>query len=228
MVTAMAEPTLASETGAQIAALPLAQERPLIITDADEVLFAFMAAFEAFLEETGHFFDWSSFRLDGNIRRRSDSQPVERQQVLRILADFFAARTATIPPVAGAADALAALSRRAQVVVLSNIPIDHRPTRRAALARHGMDYPLVASSGPKGPAVSALAEVVAAPVFFLDDGPSHHASVAHHASRVRRLHLIADRRLAALVGPEVDCHHRPAHWGEARTLIEAELAAAGY
>lgn len=227
MTAATAEATLAAETGAQIAALRLARARPLIVSDADEVLFAFMAAFEAFLEETGHFFDWSSFRLNGNIRRRSDSLPVDRERIGRFLEDFFAARTATLPPVAGAADALAALSRRAQVVVLSNIPYDQRRTRRAALARHGMDYPLVVSSGPKGPAVGALAEAVAAPVFFVDDGPAHHASVARHARRVRRLHLIADRRLAPLVGP-VDCHHRPAHWGEARTLIEAELAAAGY
>jgi hypothetical protein len=206
----------------------LSADRPLIVTDADEVLFAFMAAFESYLEETGHYFDWSSFALDGNVRLRADSTPVPRAGVLGLLEAFFEHHTAALEPVPGAAAALESLSRRAQVVVLSNIPAAQEAARRASLARHGMAYPLIANTGEKGPAVGRLAEAVAAPVFFLDDGPRHHASVARCAPRVRRLHMVADARLAALLGPVADAHHAVRHWPEARTVIEAELAAAGY
>ena len=212
----------------QIAALTLDGGRPLIVTDADEVLFAFMAAFEEHLEDNGHYFDWSSFALDGNIRRRGDGAAADRDAIMRLLDGFFDSRTANMDAVPGASPALAALSRRAQVVVLSNLPYARRGERRRALVRNGMDYPLVANTGPKGPAVGALARRVDAPVFFIDDGPNHHGSVAGHAGAVRRLHMIADRRLAALLGPAPDSHHRVDEWPRARAIIEAELAAAGY
>jgi len=213
---------------APVAELALVPDRPLIVTDADEVLFAFMAAFERFLEETGHYFDWASYALDGNVRTRADDAPVPRVGIRGLLDAFFERHTTALEPVPGAAAALEGLSRRAQVVVLSNIPAAQQAARRTALARHGMDYPLIANAGDKGPTVCVLAERVAAPVFFLDDGPRHHASVARCAPRVRRLHMIADARLAALLGPVPDAHHAVRHWPEAQAVIEAELAAAGY
>ena len=57
---------------------------------------------------------------------------------------------------------------------------------------------------------------------------SKHEPVARHAAHVRRLHLIADARLARLLGPVAESHHSPEHWGEAADLIESELRAAGY
>ncbi len=212
----------------RIAELSIATDRPLIVTDADEVLFLFMAAFERHLEDNGHYFDWSSFALDGNIRRHGDDAVADRDAVMALLNRFFDTRTGTLEPVPGASEALAALSRRAQVVVLSNVPWDRRAERRRALVHHGMDYPLIANVGPKGPAVGALARRVEAPVFFIDDGPNHHGSVAVHARAVRRVHMIADRRLAVLVGPAPDSHHRIDDWPGARAAIEAELTAAGY
>ena len=221
-------PPIAAAQAAQLAELDLRADRPLLISDADEVLFRFMAAFVTFLEETGHGFDWSSFALTGNIRRRGETLPLEQAEVGRLLATFYDRHTGDMEPVAGAAEALAGLSARLQIVVLSNIPLAQLPARRAALSRHRMDYPLIAGAGPKGPLVRALAEAVPAPVFFIDDGPSHHRSVARHAARVRRLHMIADSRLARLVVDSPDSHHRPADWGAARALIESELDAAGY
>ena len=221
-------PGIAPAQTAQLAELRLRADRPLLIADADEVLFQFMAAFEAFLEETGHSFDWSSFALTGNIRRCGESLPLEQAEVGRLLATFYDRHTGDMAPVAGAAEALAALSARLQIVVLSNIALSQRPARRQALSRHRMDYPLIAGAGPKGPLVRALAEAVPAPVFFIDDGPSHHRSVARHAARVRRLHMIANARLARLVEKSPDSHHRPADWRAARALIESELDAAGY
>ena len=91
-----------------------------------------------------------------------------------------------------------------------------------------MAYPLIANSGPKGPAVSALAARAGAPVFFIDDGPNHHRSVARHANHVRRIHMIADARLARLIDQAPDSDHRADDWPTLRALIEGELSEHGF
>ena len=211
----------------QIEALPLEARRPLIVTDADEVLFVFMADFEQYLDEHGHYFDWRSYALLGNVRRRSDDGAVDWDMTRRLLDGFFDARTESMDVAPGASESLATLNRRAQIVVLSNLPHTRRPERSRALELSGMDYPLISNEGPKGPAVHALAARVEAPVFFIDDAPTHHESVAEHADAVRRLHMVADSRLARIV-PAADSHHRVDDWPGARAIIEAELSAAGY
>lgn len=211
----------------QIEALPLEARRPLIVTDADEVLFVFMADFERYLDEQGHYFDWSSYALFGNVRRRSDRGAVDWDMTRRLLDGFFDARTESMDAAPGAPESLATLNRRAQIVVLSNLPHTRRPERSRALELSGMDYPLISNEGPKGPAVHALATRVEAPVFFIDDTPKHHESVSEHANAVRRLHMVADSRLARIV-PAADSHHRVDDWPGARAIIEAELSAAGY
>ncbi len=221
------------DVAAQLAALVLDGARPLIICDADEVLFEFMAGFETFLEDNGMFFDWRSFALAGNIHYRSTGGAAPRalpaDEVPGLIERFFAECTETLRPVPGAASALTALGqRRAQVVVLSNLPLDQRSARRRALVRHDMDYPLVANVGGKGPAVRDLAARVRAPVFFLDDIPHNHAAVSRAAADVVRLHFIADPRLARLLGPAAHCHHRADNWPEARAIIERHLDERGY
>jgi hypothetical protein len=228
MVKPLTDRDIAPEQLAQLDDISLSAELPLLITDADEVLFAFMAAFEAFLQDTGHFFDWSSFALTGNIRRQSDSSAVDGADVGNLLATFFVECTGSMAPVEGAAEALSALSERLQIIVLSNLPLEQRPVRQKALHDHGMGYPLIAGAGPKGPLVARIAEAVSAPVFFVDDGPNHHGSVARHADHVRRLHMIADKRLARMLAAAPHSHHRADDWREARRLIEGELDAAGF
>ena len=118
--------------------------------------------------------------------------------------------------------------RRSQVIVLSNVPFAQTEPRRRWLARHGLAYPLIANIGPKGPAVRDLAGRTDAPVYFIDDSPQHHAAVARVAERVRRLHFVADARLARLLGPAPDSHHRADSWPEARTFLETDLTEQGY
>lgn len=210
---------------AQIAALRLDPARPLLAVDADEVLFYFMRGFAAWLQGRELYFDWASFALAGNIRSRGDNQPVAREAVGGLLQDFFAEATAAMDPVDGAAESLARLSRHYTIVVLSNQPASAKAARTSALARHGMAYPVLANSGPKGPAMAALIQsqgaAISRPVAFVDDIPSHLHSVAIHAPDTRRLHFIADPRLAPLLGPAEHSHARLQSWQE----IEADLMA---
>ena len=221
---AMPHPAVAE----QLTAIELDPARPLIVTDADEVLFAFMEGFEDFLHRRELFYDWSSFALIGNVRRKSDDSQASPEEVRQILKDFFVDRTEKLRPVDHAAASLDALSRRAQVLVLSNIPPAHRDARRRALKTHDMDYPLIANIGPKGAVVAHLAGLVDAPVFFIDDIPGNHTSVKIAAEHVQRLHFVADPRLARMLDPAEDSHHRLDSWPEMRGHIESHLERHGF
>ncbi len=212
----------------QIDRIKIDSARPLLITDADEVLLQFVRALETHLLGIDLYLDLSSFALTGNIKQRADDRALEASEVKRVLADFFEARTETVAPVMGAAEALAELSRRAQIVVLSNMPTHLAEARRRGLARHGMDYPVIANSGKKGPPVRYLAAAAApAPSFFMDDIPGNHDSVAAEAGEVIRLHFVADPRLARLVKTAESAHVRIDDWPAARNYIERHLDGAG-
>lgn len=208
----------------QLAELALDPGRPLLISDADEVLFDFMATFVGFVEERGHYYDWKTFALTGNIRRPHDHTALPPAEVRDLINTFFAERTETIPPVAGAADALRGLTQDGvQVVVLSNLPLAQRADRARALSRHGMDYPIVANAGLKGPTVRALAEQAKAPAAFIDDIGHHHESVAEHAAAVHRLHFSSHPRLRALQGHIPTAHHQAESWEELAAEVRARL-----
>ncbi|MSP83458.1 MAG: hypothetical protein EXQ94_11160 [Alphaproteobacteria bacterium] len=208
----------------QIAEIALAPDRPLVLCDADEVIFDFMTAFEASLARDGLYYTWSEFKLNGNIRRIDDDRPVANVRAL--VEDFFAASTRDLGVIEGAREGLVAIAKLAQVVVLTNLPIANRGDRRVALSRIGLNFPVVANLGSKGPPVRALAARVAGPVYFIDDSPSHHADVAEQANHVRRLHFVGHARLAGLIGQAPASHYRAATWPELAARIVAELSQA--
>lgn len=213
---------------AQLAGLALTPGRPIVVSDADEVLFAFMAGFESYLQSQSFSFHWDSYALLGNIRRAADGVAVDRPEVQRLLAGFFVARTEHLAPIPGAAQGLAALARRAQVVVLSNVPHGQREARVKALAGNGMAYPLIANQGSKGRAVRALADRVNAPVLFIDDIPNQHTSVREAVADAFCLHFVGEPRLARLLPPAEASDHRADTWAEALPVLEARLDALGY
>lgn len=218
--------SLPEEVLEQLATLRLQAERPLIISDADEVLLQFVRALEAYLDEQGLKLELGSFALTGNIRDRATDTALPGPDVRELLQLFFEERTGHIDAVDGAAEALSVLARRAQIVVVSNVPFHLAEARRRNLERHGMDYPVIANSGGKGAVVARLAAAVRAPVFFLDDIPRNLASVAEHAAQVVRMHFVADPRLARLLGPAEHSHVRLDTWPEARRYIEGRLSEA--
>ncbi|MBM3490430.1 MAG: hypothetical protein FJX68_08265 [Alphaproteobacteria bacterium] len=213
---------------AQLEALSLDPGRPLIVADADEVLLQFVRGLEAFLADEGLYLELASFALTGNVRHRGSGEALAGTAVKTLIERFFAERMEEMQPVEGAAAALAALSERAQVMVLSNVPLERREARARLLARHGMPYPLVANAGTKGGALAYLAGRVAAPIVFLDDIPHNIAAVALSAEAVIRVHFVADSRLARLLLPAADCHARHDDWPSARNFIEERLAQHGY
>ena len=198
---------------------PINQDRPLIICDADEVLVEFIKGLERFLARQDLLLDLASFRIHGNVRHQATGHVLEDDRVTRLIDEFFASDTAVLDAVPGAATALADLSRHATIIVLSNLPASAREARAKNLAGHGMAYPVIAGSGPKGNIIQPLIAEMRAPVVFIDDLPPHHASVAGVAPHVHRLHFVADKRLASLIGPSPHAHARIDTWPEAAAWI---------
>lgn len=197
--------------------------RPLIICDADEVLLQFVAGLDRYLERRSLYLDLTSFRIHGNVKRRTTNEPVADDAVSELLEAFFASETRHLDVVPGAAEALARLSGRAQVLILSNLPDTARPARIENLTGHGMPYPVIAGKGLKGHVVKRLIDGFAPPVVFIDDLPPHIASVAGETPCVHRLHFIADERLARLLPKAADAHARIDTWPEAAEWITSVI-----
>lgn len=195
---------------------------PLVIVDADEVVLRFVDGFDRHLRRQGLYLDLGSYRLHGNVRRIGDHSAVLDVEVTALL-DEFRSDLDWLEPVDGAREALAALGSRAQIVVLSNITTAQAEPRARNLSDLGIGCPLVANSGPKGPAVKHLADRVSAPAFFIDDIPGHLSSVAEAAPQVVRIHLVGDERLKPLLPPAKDAHLHAPDWPAARSFIENHL-----
>lgn len=212
----------------QIEALDLIKGRPLIVTDCDEVLMQFLVGLETYLETQGLWLDLRSYALSGNIKHLGSNEPVPQAEMPALLQGFFSTSAGSLLPVPGASDALRSLSNRAQIVVLTNVPLAEKAARTRNLVEQGMAYPVIANKGLKGGAVRMLADRVKAPVFFLDDIPHNIASVAKAHDACHLLHFIADKRLAKLMGQAPDSHFHTTEWPDAHAFISARLDASGF
>jgi hypothetical protein len=201
--------------------------KPLLITDCDEVLLHMVRHFGTWLGET-HDIDFTPDGADfaNSMRRRGDSSVIEREEMWGLLDGFFPAEMERQTLVPHAREALAALSARANIVVLTNLQDHCREHRIAQLANHGIEHRVECNQGGKGSPVARLIEEFAPTVtVFVDDLAVHHESVAKHAPEVFRLHMVAEPSLAPSVVPAAHAHARIDDWLVARDWIEARFDA---
>ncbi|THD36047.1 MAG: HAD family hydrolase [Sphingomonas sp.] len=202
--------------------------RPLLICDCDEVLLHMVRHFGVWLRERHDV----SFAPDGgdfaNSMTRADGSPVEREAMWGMLNEFFPAEMERQTLVPGAAEALAALSETADIVILTNLGDHCRDHRIAQLAKHGINHRVETNQGGKGGPVAALVAEYGDPVtVFVDDLAHHHESVARHAPEVHRLQLIAEPAMAPTVPPAPFAHARIDDWADARDWIIQRFSAKG-
>lgn len=189
----------------------------------DEVLGLFMEGFGRFLETRGLEFRVDRFALFQNIYRPGETEHLAIEEGRGHFDDFFRYGSGDMEPAPGAAEALAALSRQAGVVIFTNAPGPARLARARWLGRHRMDYPLVLNTGPKGPLAAAMAAQVHGPVVFIDDLMPNLDSVAQNAPQVVRFQMVADPRLRPLAPTAPERHPRIDDWGDLRQAIEAAI-----
>lgn len=199
--------------------------RPLVVSDADEVLLAFLEGLEGFLEGQGYRLALERFAIHGQVRSLATGETVADAEVSLLLKRFYLEAPA-LSAVPGAVAALARLSEVADVLILSNVPAEAGSRRADNLKALGFTAPLVQNDGLKGEALAQLAARAQAPVVFIDDLPPHLASVAERAPQVRRLQFIADPRLARMAPQAAAAQARIDSWPEAVRWIETALTAA--
>jgi hypothetical protein len=206
----------------RLSKLGISPARPLVIVDVDEVLGLFMQGFGRFLEGRGYEFRVDRFALFQNIYRPGALEHLDLDEGRKLFDDFFRTGCGEIEPAPGAVRALRRLSRRAEILILSNAPAEAEQLRGDWLKRHGLPEALILSSGPKGPITAALVAQTAQRTAFVDDLIPNLDSVAEHAPATARFQHVADFRLRPLA-PRSEQHRRIDDWTELGEAIAAAL-----
>ena len=193
--------------------------RPLVICDVDEVVVHFTRDFEAYIARHGLHLTFSSFALNGNILSIETGTAASEAIVGQLVSDFFEDRTRHMEPIDGAVESLLHIGETADIVLLTNLPHSAGDHRRENLASHGLNFPVVTNSGPKGPAINDLVTRAAKPCVFIDDSPAFIASAYDHAPGVHLVHFLHDDRFARHIEPLDYVSLRTGSWTEAKPHI---------
>ena len=199
--------------------------RPLLITDCDEVLLHMVSHFDAWLDEAHNIdFAFESGTFGGAMTDKASGEIVAEERVWPLLELFFRTEMHRQTIVPGAVEALGRIGEIADIVILTNLGDEAHPWRVEQLATHGIAHEVVCNRGGKGvPARQLIARFGATRTAFVDDLPVHHASVAKHAPDVFRLHMIAEPRLASAIAPAENAHARIDDWPTATQWLLERL-----
>ena len=200
--------------------------RPLVITDCDEVLMHMVVPFAQWVDqEHGVLFRIEDASFAGALKRKECGTPLEAAEVWPLLDGFFTTEMTRQYPIPGALAAMAEIARHADIVVLTNVGPEHQQRRIDQLALHDFHAPVIGSRGGKGEPVRRLIEKYQPSVaVFIDDLGGHHTSVAQEAPEVWRLHLVGEPAIADKIAPSKHAHARIDNWAEAQDWILARLA----
>ena len=202
--------------------------RPLIVSDCDEVLLHMVAHFRDWLGEE-HKID---FAMDGDfgnaLTRRETGDVVAQEEVWALLNGFFDTEMDSQQPIEGALDAIDTLSKDADVVILTNLLDKRQDRRKAQLLAHGLDARVFTNQGPKGPALRRIVdEYQPSRTIFIDDLPQHHQSARETFGKdITTLHLVGE----PLIALHIPCAHKAGHadariddWASALPWLKDQL-----
>ncbi|WP_108789170.1 hypothetical protein [Erythrobacter sp. Alg231-14] len=180
--------------------------RPLIISDCDEVILYMVKHFKDWLEDS----QGVNFNLEGQnfgeaLRWKESGDLLEPSDIWKKLGGFFDTEMDSQLPIPGAVDALNALTEHADVVVLTNLVDFRRDQRAEQLAAQGLHAKVYTNQGPKGPALKKIIEEFEpSRAVFIDDLAQHHQSVRETTPDVMRLHFCGEPMIASAI----DCAHQ--------------------
>jgi hypothetical protein len=199
--------------------------RPLLITDCDEVLLHMVVPFRAWLDEVhGVHFDFAQEGFVNALRLKACGTVVEKGRVWELLIAFFDTEMDRQMPIAGALEALERIASFADIVVLTNIGERAHQGRIEQLRQVGVHFPVHWNQGGKGaPLAAIVAERNPSVTVFVDDLPQHHESVEAHAPDVWRLHMVGEPEIAPFIGDAPRAHARIDNWATAEAWITARL-----
>ncbi len=199
--------------------------RPLLISDCDEVLLHMVAPFRDWLDEAHHLhFDLESGDFASAIRHKHDGTQLETSKIWPLLTAFFDTEMHRQQAIEGAVAGINALSQIADVVILTNLLEDRAAPRAEQLRAVGIDFPVYCNQGGKS---GRMAEIIAdynpSLTVFVDDLGHQHRDIAEHLPDVWRLHLVGEPLLAPHIKTSSAAHGRIDHWTEAEPWIRERL-----
>jgi hypothetical protein len=199
--------------------------RPLLVTDCDEVLLHMVSHFSAWLDEAHEVvFRPEDGDMAGALKFRESGERVPKEQVWEYLGGFFTNEMHRQTVVPGAIEALGRIGEVADIVILTNLNDQVHAGRVKQLAGHGIHHEVVCNRGGKGEPLKSLVERHGATrSLFVDDLAVHHASVARHSPATFRLHMVADTKLAAVTETAPAAHARIDDWPTATDWILERL-----
>ena len=172
--------------------------KPLIVCDADEVIFDFMNSFEKYLQSNNLYFSWNSYALNGNILN-NNKKALNKDEVHNIINNFFKNKTFTMELVKGAKSSLHKLAQNFNILILSNIPFEFYKERKKALKKYELNFPFFSNNGPKGKALAYISKIYKGDIWFIDDSPYQIKSVKKEAKNINTILFIANKKLEALI-----------------------------
>ena len=215
-------PSLDPETERQIEELAH-DPRPLLVLDVDDVILDFVKPFPNYLREAGYELDLSNFRLHGNIRRLESGAVAEREEVAKLVDDFFLAQAEWQTVTKGAGEALTYFAGKADIVLLTAMPHKWRAIRRAHLDALGLGHPLLTTERAKGPALGRLRGDSGRPIAFVDDQPATLQSAREWVPDIHLFHLMAETALRPMLPKPPEGATVVDDWDEATPLIAQAL-----
>ncbi|RKF20593.1 HAD family hydrolase [Altericroceibacterium spongiae] len=194
--------------------------RPLLISDCDEVLLHMVRHFRDWLdEEHGVDFTLKGQPFAQSMTRRETGEYLTQDDAFHYLNLFFDTEMPRQTAIAGAVNAISELQRDADVVILTNLGDMRNEARVKQLREHGIDAPVFTNQGPKGEALKRIFnEYQPDRAVFVDDLAIHHASAAEALPQIGRLHFCGEPSIAPYVPCALeagDADARIDNWAEA-------------
>ena len=200
-------------------------QRPLLISDCDEVLLHMVVPFQQWLDSDKHIhFDLESGDFVDALRHKHDGTVVAREEVWPLLQAFFDTEMHRQGAIDGAVEALNQISKIADVAILTNLMDDRQVARTEQLKAVGIDFPVHCNQGGKGEALEKLvAEYDPSVTVFVDDLGHQHESVGKQLPEVWRLQMVGEPILAKHIETNKMAHARIDTWSEAIGWIKDRL-----
>ena len=191
--------------------IEILRDKPTLICDADEVIFDFMNELLIFLKKNKLSFNWASYALTGNIIKK-DKKPLDEKEVKELLSLFFKSHTKNMRLINGVKESLTRISKKFNIVILSNIPFKYYELRKAALNLHSLNFPFYANKGEKGTACSIICQLNKKETWFIDDSPLQVSSVRRKNKNIKTILFIENYKLAKLINNKKDCDFYSTNW----------------
>ena len=210
----------------QLSEISLDSKKPLLISDADEVILDFLGAFEKYLLSHDLRFDLSTYSLFGNILEIKNNNPISKEEVISHLDNFFDIHTKDISIVNGAFENLKKIEDElnCQIIILTNIPLKRRQDRIHCFQTNNLNYPIITNVNSKGPTIREIINNFNNKVFFVDDMIFNLISANEEVPKVKLIHYVSDKRLVKLIKTPEDIAYKADSWDTIYTYIKNELA----